>query len=297
MKVFRILGRNIRDAAKSVFRNFSLSIASITCITITLILVAISMVISYNINNFTKTLEDELNIVVYLNKNTTVEERNTVEQNIKNIENVESVVLKTKEQWKSEMQSDSEKMDVILSYLENNPLMDSFIVKVKAVDHLSETAKEIKTMDKIEEAKYGEDLVDNVLSVFNVIEKSTIAIVVALILVTVFLIGNTIKLTIFSRRNEIEIMRLVGASNLVIRLPFLFEGLFLGALGALIPIIVSIYGYILAFDALDGYLFSNIIQLVSPTPFIFFVALILLGIGAVVGMFGSYRAVRKYLKI
>lgn len=297
MKVFRILGRNIRDAAKSVFRNFSLSIASITCITITLILVAIAMIISYNINNFTKTLEDELNIVVYLDKNTTAEERATVEENIKNIENVESVVLKTKEQWKSEMQSDSEKMDVILSYLENNPLMDSFVVKVKAVDHLSDTAKEIKAMDKIEEAKYGEDLVDNVLSVFNVVEKSTIAIVIALILVTVFLIGNTIKLTIFSRRNEIEIMRLVGASNLVIRLPFLFEGLFLGTLGALIPIIVSVYGYILAFDALDGYLFSNIIKLVSPTPFIFFVALILLAIGAIVGMFGSYRAVRKYLKI
>lgn len=297
MKMFRILGRNIRDAVKSVFRNFSLSIASITCITITLILVSISMIISYNINNFTKTLEDELNIVVYLDKNITPEERSVVEQNIKDIENVESVVLKTKEQWKSEMQSDSEKMDVILSYLETNPLMDSFIVKVKAVDHLSETAKEIKKMDKIEEAKYGEDLVDNVLSVFNVIEKSTIAIVVALILVTIFLIGNTIKLTIFSRRNEIEIMRLVGASNLVIRLPFLFEGFFLGALGALIPIIVTIYGYILAFDALDGYLFSNIIKLVTPTPFIFFVALILLGIGAIVGMIGSYRAVRKYLKI
>lgn len=297
MKMFRILGRNIRDAVKSVFRNFSLSIASITCITITLILVSISMIISYNINNFTKTLEDELNIVVYLDKNITPEERSVVEQNIKNIENVESVVLKTKEQWKSEMQSDSEKMDVILSYLETNPLMDSFIVKVKAVDHLSETAKEIKKMDKIEEAKYGEDLVDNVLSVFNVIEKSTIAIVIALILVTIFLIGNTIKLTIFSRRNEIEIMRLVGASNLVIRLPFLFEGFFLGALGALIPIIVTIYGYILAFDALDGYLFSNIIKLVTPTPFIFFVALILLGIGAIVGMIGSYRAVRKYLKI
>lgn len=295
--MFRILGRNIRDAVKSVFRNFSLSIASITCITITLILVSISMIISYNINNFTKTLEDELNIVVYLDKNIAPEERSVVEQNIKNIENVESVVLKTKEQWKSEMQSDSEKMDVILSYLETNPLMDSFIVKVKAVDHLSETAKEIKKMDKIEEAKYGEDLVDNVLSVFNVIEKSTIAIVVALILVTIFLIGNTIKLTIFSRRNEIEIMRLVGASNLVIRLPFLFEGFFLGALGALIPIIVTIYGYILAFDALDGYLFSNIIKLVTPTPFIFFVALILLGIGAIVGMIGSYRAVRKYLKI
>lgn len=295
--MFRILGRNIRDAVKSVFRNFSLSIASITCITITLILVSISMIISYNINNFTKTLEDELNIVVYLDKNITTEERSVVEQNIKDIENVESVVLKTKEQWKSEMQSDSEKMDVILSYLKTNPLMDSFIVKVKAVDHLSETAKEIKKMDKIEEAKYGEDLVDNVLSVFNVIEKSTIAIVVALILVTIFLIGNTIKLTIFSRRNEIEIMRLVGASNLVIRLPFLFEGFFLGALGALIPIIVTIYGYILAFDALDGYLFSNIIKLVTPTPFIFFVALILLGIGAIVGMIGSYRAVRKYLKI
>lgn len=297
MKVFRILGRNIRDAVKSVFRNFSLSIASITCTTITLILVAISMVISYNINNFTKTLEDELNIVVYLKTETTVEERKAVEENIRKIENVESVTLKSKEQWKSEMQTESEKMDVILSYLEKNPLMDSFIVKVKAVDHLSDTAKEIKKLDHIEEAKYGEDLVDNVLSIFNVVEKSTIAIVVALVLVTIFLIGNTIKLTIFSRRNEIEIMRLVGTSNTVIRLPFLFEGFILGALGSLIPIIVTVYGYIIAFDALDGYLFSNIIKLVSPTPFIFFVALFLIAIGAIVGMIGSYRAVRKYLKI
>ena len=140
-------------------------------------------------------------------------------------------------------------------------------------------------------------MVENIVGVFDMISKGTIAIVIALILVTAFLISNTIKLTIFSRKNEIEIMRLVGASNTTIKLPFIFEGFILGAIGSVIPIIATIYGYNILYDKLDGHIFSNIITLVHPFNFVFYVALILLVVGCIVGMFGSYRAVRKHLKI
>ena len=128
-------------------------------------------------------------------------------------------------------------------------------------------------------------------------EKATIVIVLALILVTAFLISNTIKLTIFSRRNEIEIMRLVGTRNIVIRQPFIIEGFILGVIGSIIPIIITVYGYIIFYDHFDGYLFSHMVELLNPTALIWKVSLIIMIIGGIVGMFGSSRAVRKYLKI
>ena len=122
-------------------------------------------------------------------------------------------------------------------------------------------------------------------------------IVVALILVTAFLIANTIKITIDSRRKEIEIMRLVGASNTNIKIPFFFEGLILGIFGSIMPIIVTCYGYVALYTKLHGQVFSSIIKLIVPEPFIYQVSGILILIGMVVGIFGSLRAVRKYLKI
>ena len=127
--------------------------------------------------------------------------------------------------------------------------------------------------------------------------KVSVAAVVALIVVTAFLIVNTIKITIFSRKREIEIMRLVGASNINIKIPFIIEGLILGILGSIIPIITTCYGYTTLYDKFDGKLFTDIIKLIEPTPFIYYVSLILVVIGMVVGMFGSLRAVKKYLKI
>ena len=119
----------------------------------------------------------------------------------------------------------------------------------------------------------------------------------ALIFVTLFLITNTIKITIFSRKREIEIMRLVGASNFSIKQPFVIEGFCLGFIGSLIPISAVLYGYSALYKHFNGQLFSPFVKLVSAEPFIYYVSLILLVLGVIVGMFGSYRAVRKYLKI
>lgn len=297
MKMFRILKRSIRDSFKSVFRNFSLSVAAIACSTITLILVAVSIIVSYNVNSITDKLEEELTIVVYLKKDVTDEQIEGLKTNFVQLKNVEEVEYKDKEDWKLEMKEYSETYSVALDYLDENPLLDSFVVKVKEVEHLKETTKEIRKFEYVESASYGEGMAENIISAFNIIEKVTIIIVLALVFVTAFLISNTIKLTIFSRRNEIEIMRLVGASNTTIKLPFIFEGFILGIFGSILPILISIYGYVLLYDHLNGYLLTQLIALVKPFNFVLYVSLILLIIGSVIGMFGSYRAVRKYLKI
>ena len=297
MKIIRIFVRNVRDAFRSVVRNFSLSLAAITCITITLILVALSMVITANVNNFTKTLEDELSIVVYLNEDVSTETENEIYSNISGLDGVEKATLKTKEEWKKEIQSYSSELDVTLSYLEDNPLLDSVIVKVKDINSISYVASIIRNYDGVKSAQYGEETVDKMIAIFDIVKKATVVVVLALILVTAFLISNTIKLTIFSRKSEIEIMRLVGTSNFVIKQPFIIEGFFLGLIGSVIPIIVTIYGYILFYDHFDGYLFSHLIELIKPMNLVWYISGVLAILGGIVGMFGSGRAVRKYLKI
>ena len=297
MRYMRILIRNFRDGIRSVFRNFSLSIASITCITITLILVAIAIVISANVDHFTKRLEETMTIVVYLKEDVTEEQKNDIEEEIKKLRNYDSLVYKSKDEWKQEMIDSSEELGATLSYLDTNPLLDSITVKVTDIKSLSYVASAIRGMDGVKSAKYGEESVDKLVFIFDIVEKAMIVIVCALILVTAFLISNTIKLTIFSRRSEIEIKRLVGTSNFAIRQPFIIEGFILGIIGSLIPIIITIYGYILLYDHFDGYLFSHIVELIKPMNIIWFVSIILAIIGGFVGMFGSSRAVRKYLKI
>ena len=297
MRYMRILIRNFRDGIRSVFRNFSLSIASITCITITLILVAIAIVISANVDHFTKRLEETMTIVVYLKEDVTEEQKNDIEEEIKKLRNYDSLVYKSKDEWKQEMIDSSEELGATLSYLDTNPLLDSITVKVTDIKSLSYVASAIRCMDCVKSAKYGEESVDKLVFIFDIVEKAMIVIVCALILVTAFLISNTIKLTIFSRRSEIEIKRLVGTSNFAIRQPFIIEGFILGIIGSLIPIIITIYGYILLYDHFDGYLFSHIVELIKPMNIIWFVSIILAIIGGLVGMFGSSRAVRKYLKI
>ncbi len=297
MRAFRIFFRSIRDAFKSVVRNFSLSFASIMCTTITLILVAVAVVAAANVNNATKLIEDELTIVTYLKKDVTEEQIDNIKSEISSYKNVEEVTFKSKDEWKLEMSEYDDSFKTVLDYLDENPLMDSFVLKVNDVKKLSETSEYIKAINGVDTVKYGEGMVEQVISVFDIVQKIVVVVVIALVVVTSFLISNTIKLTIFSRRNEIEIMRLVGASNITIKLPFLFEGFIIGLIGSIIPVCITIYGYVILYSRMHGKLLSNMIMLIKPYPFVFWVSLIVIAIGALVGMYGSIKAVRKYLKV
>lgn len=299
MKVFRIFSRNVRDSFKSVFRNISLSLASISCITITLIVVAISILLSVNVNNFANLVEKDVTIVTFLNVDVNEEGRQAVLTKIRALDNIETVTFQSKMDIASDMMKSSDQFKHILSSYtaEDSPIQDTYLVKVKDIEKIADTAKQIKEIESVNLVKYGEGMVEQLVSVFDMIRKIGIGVVVALVIVTAFLITNTIKITIYSRRREIEIMRLVGASNVNIKIPFVFEGLFLGILGAIIPIVATTYGYLALYNRFDGQLFSPFIRLVEPQPFIYVISLVLLVLGILVGMFGSWQAVRKYLKI
>lgn len=299
MKALRILGRNIRDSFKSVFRNFSLSLASISCITITLVVVAFSIIMSYNVNYFTDEIESDVTIVTFLDVDIDDAGRKLVSEEIKKLDNIESISFESKKEIANQMMESSEVYKNIMSDWtdEESPLQDTYLVKVKDVEKIGDTAKNIGKIKGVDVVKYGEGMVEQLVSIFEIIKKISWGVVVALIIVTAFLIGNTIKITIFSRKREIEIMRLVGASNLNIKIPFVFEGLILGMLGSIIPILVTIYGYTTLYNKLGGKIFSSIIRLINPTPFTYLISGVLLAIGMVVGMLGSVRAVRKHLKV
>ena len=299
MKPLRMLGRSVRDAIKSVIRNFSLSLASISCITITLIIVAVAIIASFNVQNFTQAIEKDMTIVVFLDNDATEDDVEEVETKIKKISNVDTYTFQTKKEVKEQMQQESEVFKTVLETWddEESPLKDTFQVKVKNVEKIKNTALKIESIDKVSVVRYGEGMVDKMVKAFSSIEKLTYIVVIALVLVTVFLIINTIKLTISARSREIGIMRLVGASNISIKLPFIIEGMILGLFGSIVPVILTTYGYLAFYKHFDGYLYSRLIELIIPEPFIYQTSLIVIGIGILVGMIGSASAVKKYLKV
>ena len=294
-----MLKRSIQDAFKSVFRNFSLSLASISCITITLIIVAIAILASFNVENFAKVIEKDMTIVAFVNKSATEDDIKELKEDIENIKNVDDYTYLSKIEVKNSMQEESETFNTILSQWsdEESPLKDTFQIKVENVKKIGDTANKIESMKNIDVVRYGEGMVEKMVKAFDSIEKVAYGAVIALVLVTIFLIVNTIKLTIFSRKREISIMRLVGASNFTIKTPFIIEGMILGVLGSIVPILLTTFGYIAFYNHFDGHLYSELIKLIKPEPFIYNVSLIVLIIGIIVGMIGSARAVRKYLKV
>ena len=298
MRIFRILGKSFTNAFKSIFRNFSLSLASISCTAITLILVSIALLTTYNVNSMTKNIEGTLTIIAFIDDKSTDEEIENIKASVVAIDNIDEnkTIYRSKDEIKNELLQD-EDMKESLEILDDNPLSPTLVLSVKNVRKITSTANEIKAIDKITAVKYGETVVNKVLNVFEVARNSCVIAVIALVIVTMFLDENTIKITIFSRKNEIEIMRLVGTSNTVIKLPFIFEGFILGLVGSILPIVITIFGYFYFYDVSGGKLYTDLLMLVKPSDIVYVSSFVLAIIGSLVGIFGSTKAVRRYLKI
>jgi len=299
MKILRLINRGIRDAFKSVFRNFSLTIAAIFCVLITLLLVSVSIVMSSNVNHFTKQIEQELTIVVFMHKDSTSQDIESLRDKLGSTDNVMNIVFRSKEEIRLQMMEESEIFKETMKDWDEktNPLKHTFLVKVSDISRIGPTAGVISEYPEVSATQYGEGMAEKLVAVFSIIEKVTIGIVIVLILVSSFLISNTIKITIYSRKTEIDIMRLVGTSNFAIKFPHLVEGFVIGLLGSIIPVIATIYGYIYLYTNNDGIFMLNMFKLIDPYNFVFQISIIIVIIGTFVGMLGSYRAVRKHLTI
>ena len=294
MRIFRILGKSISNAFKSIVRNFSLSLASISCTAITLVLVAIALLTTYNVNSMTENIEGSLTIIAFIDNSATDEEIEDIKTKVNAIDNIDEskTIYRSKDEIKNELLQD-EKIKDTLEALDTNPLSSTLVLSVKNVRKITSTANEVQKIEKVTR----ETVVNKVLDVFDVARNACIVAVIALVVVTLFLNENTIKITIFSRKNEIGIMRLVGTSNTVIKMPFIFEGFILGLIGSIIPILITIFGYTYLYDVLGGKIYTDLLLLVKPSTIIYSSSFVLAIIGSLVGVFGSLKAVRRYLKI
>ena len=171
MRSIRTIVRYFRDAIKSVVRNFSLSLASISCITITLIVVAFALVISYNVENFAETIRKDVTIVIFLNSDSNGDDYARIEKGIRSTNNVEKLTFKSKKESANETAKNNEVFQTIVDNWtdETNPLLDSYELKVKDVEKIKETAAEIKKIEKVNTVSYGEDMVDQLIVIFDVV--------------------------------------------------------------------------------------------------------------------------------
>ena len=299
MKLFRVMLYNIRDAFKSVNRNISLSLASISCISITLIVVSLALLASFNVNKISKDVKEDVTMYVFLKLGASEDDIKEFEDKIRTMDNINP-------KWESKSPKDRKEMllqdpdigKTIGELVDNEEEIfhQSYEIKVKDIEEIDNTAKELENMEIVHSVNYGETAIHQLVSTFDLIEKIAYLIVIILVIVTVFLIVNTIKLTIFSRRREISIMRVVGASNVTIRGPFIVEGFIIGFLGSIVPILITIFGYQAFYSRFkEGRI--SILTLTNPNPLVYYVSVIICIIGIIVGMLGSGHAVRKYLKI
>lgn len=303
MKLFRMIRFGIRDAFKSVFRNGNLSIASVTCISITLLVVSLALLASFNVKNFSKKIESDVSVVVFLDLGVTDDDVSNFRNQLLSVSNVDTkneLIIELKpEDRRNEIVENDEKLGPIVATIDNvNEIFHhSFTIKVLDITKIKATVNQIRGIDNVYSVNYGEQTVSQMISTFDIVEKVAFGIVIVLIFVSGCLIVNTIKLTIVARKREISIMRVVGASNFTIKNPFIIEGLLIGLFGSIIPIVITIYGYTAFYNSLDGHIYSSLIELIKPLPFIYIISAILALIGGLVGMIGSGRAVRKYLKV
>ena len=197
----------IRDAIKSVRRNFSLSIASVSCISITLLVVSLALLASFNVKRFSNDIKSDVTMVVFLNLGVTDEEIKAFENKISGIDNISPDWEVQDPETRKQMLIEEDEFWASVGNLiedEREIFHQSYMIKVKDIEKIDETVSEIEAMPEVQVVNYGETMVGNMLSTFDWVEKIAVAVVLILIFVTIFLIVNTIKLTIFSRKQRLR---------------------------------------------------------------------------------------------
>ncbi|MDQ0218384.1 ABC transporter permease [Peribacillus cavernae] len=295
---FNTLRRHFRESGKNLGRNGWMTFASISAVTVTLLLVGVFFVIMMNLNHIAGNVEKDVEIRAHVDSAANDQDREMIGRKIEQIPEVDTSRFSPKEKELTNLIQDlGEDGDAFKLFEQDNPLRDVYIIKTKNPQDVIKVAKEVEGLNYIQKVNYGQGYVEKLFDVVNVARNIGIILILGLLFTAMFLISNTIKITIVARRKEIEIMRLVGATNSFIRWPFFLEGLWLGMLGAVLPIILIGTGYYYLYETVSPRIDIKFVELLSVNPFIIQVSAILLLLGALIGVWGSMMTVRKFLKI
>ena len=292
------LPKHFKESLVNLWRNGAMSFSSIFAVTITLLLIGVISVLALNVQDISANIEDGVRIYVKLERSIDENAEKEVGSQIKKLKGVESVTYSSKDEELNKLidKQGKDGKELFESYREDNPLGSAYEVEAKDPTKLASLAKKIQDIPNVNSVNYGGDSTQSMVTTLNTIQKAGSVFIVGLVIVALFMISNTIKITITARSTEISIMRMVGASNWYIRIPFMLEGMLIGLFGAIIPILVLVYGYGALYNYTGGSLMSSMLVLKAPMPFIRDFSFILAGLGAGVGLIGSFVSIRRFLK-
>ena len=287
--------RHLRDSFISIWRNRWMSLASVGAVTVTLLLVGVFVALILNVNKIASDFEKDVEVKVLID--TTMKETKALAlaQKVKKLPDVAEVRYSSKE---DELQKVVDDFGEDLSLVDQeNPLHNVLYVKATEPQKTADVARQIDALKGTSEVLYGKGKIDKFFQMVDTTRTIGLVFIVALVLMAVFLISNTIKLTIAARQHEIETMKLVGATNNYVRVPFMLEGMWLGLFGAVLPIIAVAAGYMSLYERLSPIVQNEVFSFLEPTNFLLRLSVILLAMGVVIGIFGSAMSIRKYLAV
>jgi len=286
----------IKEALSSLKRNGLMSFASVTTVALSLLILGMFLVMVLNLNNMASTLESQVQISVYLQDGLTDLEMREVGTRITKIPGVVQVNFVGKEEAMSRFKERLGEQQGLLNALgETNPLPNAFEVKVDKTERVKAAAQAMMQFKGVENAKFGQEVVEQLFALTKMVRIFGLIIIVFLALAALFIISNTIRITVFARRKEIGIMKYVGATNWFIRWPFLLEGMMLGFGGALVAVLFlnETYG-VLIHQVYESLAF---LPLIPQYPFITNISVVLLVTGTVIGALGSTISLRRYMRV
>ena len=286
----------IKETYKSIRRNGFMSFASISTVAVSLLVLGMFLMIFLNTNNLAQYLENQVQISVYMQDSATDKELASVKDKLTKMPGVVKVTQVNKQQALERFKKRLGDQEQLLNSLgKENPFPNSFEVQVDNPDRIKVLTPQIGQLPKVETAKFGQEVVEHLFQLTKILRLGGIVLVVFLAMATLFIISNTIRLTVFARRKEVIIMKYVGATDWFIRWPFLLEGMTLGFFGAVVAFVLinSIYARLL--DRIHATL--AFLPLLPTSPLLLYVDLFLLAAGTGIGALGSYISLRKFLRV
>jgi len=286
----------VRESLASLRHNGLMSIASITTVALSLLILGMFLVMVLNLNNMASALESQVQISVYLQDGLSDYDTRTVGTRIAGIPGVTQVTYVNKDEALSKFKQRLGDQQGILNALgDSNPLPNAFEVKVDTPDEVKTVTAAISQFSGVENARFGQEVVAHLFALTRMVRIFGLVLIIFLALAALFIISNTIRITVFARRKEIGIMKYVGATDWFIRWPFLIEGMILGFGGALIAVLLLTKSYGLFTEQV--YQSLAFLPIIPQYPFLTNISIILLVVGTVIGALGSTISLRRFMQV
>jgi len=291
------VGYLLKEGFKSVFTHGFMSFASITIITACLLIMGSFSLLAVNINAIIADLESQNEMLAFVDETLTEDEARAIEPYLLAENNVSNVVFVSRGEAYEEFKKGHEGNEKIFEKIEEDVFRDRYVIYLDDIAYMPQTLERIEAVSGVAEVSAILELAKGFVTVRNIVSAVSVILIVILFLVSVFIMSNTVKLTTFGRREEIAIMRMVGATNSFIRTPFVIEGFVLGIMGVCIAFFAQWGIYTLVCDSVMTGIAGELVKVIAFEDLMIPVGAVFLAVGTIVGLFGGSIAISNYLKV